>query len=77
MARYKVSKNSPKSASKGSVVLYVIPPRIFQRIPTPSSKLDPLPDDEAPRDYPGKYTPSAFANIDSEIVRGNYKEWAL
>ena len=42
-----------------------------------SSKLDSLPANVAPRDYPGEYTPSAFTNIDSvksNKVRGNYKE---
>ena len=56
-------------------------PKAFPKITilynSQTSKLDSLPANVAPRDYPGEYTPSAFTNIDSvksNILRGNYKE---
>ena len=60
----------------------MLPQRLFSKntilYNSRASKLDSLPANVAPRDYPSEYTPSAFTNIDvvkSNIVRGNYKEW--
>ena len=45
-----------------------------------TSKLDTLPANVAPRNYPDEYNPLAFTNSDSvksNIVRRNYKEWIV